>query len=257
MDKVSVITPSYNSSSHIAETIRSVINQSYSNWEMIIVDDCSTDNSIDLIQSFIDQDSRIKLIKLSENSGAAIARNTAIKAAEGRYIAFLDSDDLWHSIKLEKQIQYMKDKNIAFSFSSYEKIDENGLPFGVAYIPKKVNYHKLLKTNVIGCLTAMYDAEKLGKIYMPLNTRREDFAAWLFILKKINYAYGIDEVLAQYRVHDSQSSAKKIKMARENWNLYRNIEKLNYFKSIYYFSHYAVRGGLRTKLPSLARWLGI
>lgn len=196
MDKVSVITPSYNSSPHISEAIASVINQSYSNWEMIIVDDCSTDNSIELIQSFVDQDSRIKLINLPENSGAAIARNTAIKAAEGRYTAFLDSDDLWHPIKLEKQIQYMKYKNIAFSFSSYEKIDENGLPFGVVYIPKKVNYYKLLKTNVIGCLTAMYDAEKLGKVYMPLNTRREDFATWLAILKQVDYAYGMPDVLA-------------------------------------------------------------
>ncbi len=254
---VSIITPLYNSASFIASTINSVIAQTAISWEIIIVDDCSSDNSIEVIQPFIDRDTRIKFIKLEENSGAAVARNTAIEAATGRFIAFLDSDDLWHPEKLEKQIQFMLDKDVAFSFSAYEKIDERGVPFDIVSVPEKISYKQLLKTNVIGCLTAMYDVAKLGKVYMPVNTKREDFATWLAILKKVDYAYGMPDVLAQYRVYASQSSAKKTKMAKENWRLYRDIEQLNFFKSSYYFAHYAVRGLLRTKFPSLARWLGV
>lgn len=254
---VSIITPSYNSARFIASTINSVIAQTAMSLEIIIVDDCSSDNSIEVIQSFIDRDTRIKFIKLEENSGAAVARNKAIEAASGRFIAFLDSDDLWDPEKLEKQIQFMLDKDIAFSYTAYEKIDESGVPFDIVNVPEKISYKQLLKTNVIGCLTAMYDVEKLGKVYMPVNTKREDFATWLTILKKVDYAYGMTDVLAQYRVYASQSSAKKTKMAKENWRLYRDIEQLNLFKSAYYFSHYAVRGVLRTKFPSLARLLGV
>lgn len=254
---ISIITPSYNSSIFILKTLKSVTSQSFDNWEMIIVDDCSTDNSIDVIQPFAQCDSRIKLIQLAENSGAAVARNKAIEAASGRFIAFLDSDDLWAPDKLEKQVQFMLDQDIAFSFSAYEKIDEEGVPFDVVSVPNKISYKQLLKTNVIGCLTAMYDVEKLGKVYMPVNTKREDFATWLAILKKVDYAYGMPDVLAQYRVYASQSSAKKTKMAKENWRLYRDIEQLGMLRSAYYFTHYAVRGVLRTKFPALARAVGV
>ncbi len=254
---ISIITPSYNSSIFILKTLKSVTSQSFDNWEMIIVDDCSTDNSIEVIQPFAECDSRIKLIQLTENSGAAVARNKAIEAATGRFIAFLDSDDLWMPNKLEKQVQFMLDQDIAFSFSAYEKIDETGNVFGTVGVPKKTGYHDLLKTCSIGCLTAMYDVEKLGKVYMPVNTKREDFATWLAILKQVDYAYGMPDVLAQYRVYASQSSAKKAKMAKENWRLYRDIEQLGVFKSAYYFAHYAVRGVLRTKFPNLARAVGV
>lgn len=253
----SIITPSHNCAPFISETICSVLNQSFSDWEMIIVDDCSADNSVEVIQSFVEQDSRINLIRLSEKSGAAVARNAAIEAATGRFIAFLDSDDLWMPNKLEKQVQFMLDQDVAFSFSAYEKIDETGKVFGYIGVPKKTGYHDLLKTCSIGCLTAMYDVEKLGKVYMPVNTKREDFATWLAILKQVDYAYGMPDVLAQYRVYASQSSAKKAKMAKENWRLYREVEQLNLIKASYYFSHYAVRGVLRTKFPSLARKLHI
>lgn len=257
MALVTIITPSYNSSIFILKTLKSVTSQSFDNWEMIIVDDCSSDNSVEVIQSFADQDPRIKLIQLAENSGAAVARNTAIEAATGRFIAFLDSDDLWLPDKLEKQVQFMLDQDIAFSFSAYEKIDETGNVFGTVGVPKKTGYHDLLKTCSIGCLTAMYDVEKLGKVYMPANTKREDFATWLAILKQVDYAYGMPDVLAQYRVYASQSSAKKAKMAKENWHLYRDIEQLGVFKSAYYFAHYAIRGVLRTKFPNLARAVGV
>lgn len=257
MPLISIITPSHNSAQFISETIQSVLNQSFSDWELIIVDDCSSDNSVELIQALVAQDSRIKLMRLSENSGAAVARNRAIEAAQGRYIAFLDSDDLWLPDKLEKQLAFMQANDYPFTFAAYDKIDENGQVFGHIGVPDRVCYSDLLKTCSIGCLTAMYDTQYFGKVYMPTNTKREDFATWLQLLKKVDYAYGLNETLAQYRVYQNQTSAKKAKMAKENWRLYRELEGLNLIKASYYFSHYAVRGLLRTKAPGLARRLGV
>lgn len=254
---VSIITPSYNSEKFIRKTIDSVLSQTYKNWEMIIVDDVSPDNANDIIEEYIKKDSRIKLIRLEKNSGAAIARNKAIEESKGRYIAFLDADDCWKKDKLEKQINFMLKNDYAFTYTAYEKVDENGNFLGNMGVPKKVSYSDLLKTCVIGCLTAIYDTQKLGKIYMPTNTKREDFATWLSILKKNDFAYGIKEDLAQYRVYETQSSSKKAKMAKENWKLYREIEKLNIFKASYYFSQYAVRGVLRTKFPKIARLIKV
>lgn len=257
MISVSVITPIYNCSGFLEQTILSVLSQSHQNWEMIMVDDCSTDGSLEIAQRYAAQDSRIKVLRHSENSGAAVARNTAIKVSAGRFIAFLDGDDLWHPEKLARQIDFMTSNDIAFSFTAYEKIDESRQVFGVVGVPEKVSYHDLLKTCFIGCLTAFYDTHKLNKVYMPTNTKREDFATWLKILREVDYAYGIKDVLAQYRVYDSQTSSKKAKMAKENWRLYRDVEKLGLLKSVYYFSHYAIRGVLRTKFPRLARLLGV
>ncbi|MGI2808285.1 glycosyltransferase family 2 protein [Vibrio vulnificus] len=257
MPEVSIITPSYNSSLYIVETINSVCSQTFSDWEMIIVDDCSTDNSVSVIKSYIEKDPRVKLIQLKENSGAAIARNTGIDAAQGRYMAFLDSDDLWLPDKLEKQLMFMQADDYPFTFTAYDKIDENGQVFGHIGVPDKVSYSDLLKTCSIGCLTAIYDTNFYGKVYMPTNTKREDFATWLQLLKKTDYAYGLIESLAHYRVYETQTSAQKSKMAKENWRLYRDIESLNLLKASYYFSHYAIRGLLRTKVPSLARLFGV
>lgn len=257
MNLVSIITPLYNSSLFLDKTINSIISQSYCYWELIIVDDCSQDNSIEIALDFSSKDIRIKVIQMEKNSGAAAARNTAIKAANGRFIAFLDSDDLWHPHKLEKQINFMLKNNYAFSYTAYEKINEEGKVIGYVGAPMRLNYKQLLMTNEIGCLTAIYDTEILGKVYMPTETKREDYATWLSILKKIDYAYGMPESLGQYRVYANQSSAKKSKMAKENWNLYRNIENLSFIKSIYYFSHYSIRGVLRTKFPRFARLLGV
>lgn len=257
MPLVSIVTPSYNSSMLIPETIQSVLSQTFTNWEMIIVDDYSEDNSVEVIQSFIDNDPRIKIIKLTENSGAAIARNKAIESARGRFIAFLDSDDLWNSKKLEKQVSFMIDNSVVLSYTAYEKVDEKGIPFQSIKVPLRVAYNSLLKTNIMGCLTVIYDTKNLGKIFMPSDTKREDFATWLKILKQVDYAYAVPEVLAQYRVYTDQSSSKKISMAKESWYLYRNIEHLNLFQATYYFSHYAIRGLLRTKIPKLASFIGI
>ena len=160
---VSIITPSYKSEKFISQTIESVLGQTYQNWEIIIVDDVSPDNSNKIIEEYSKKDSRIKLIKLEKNSGAAVARNIAIEESKGRYIAFLDADDIWKPEKLEKQIEFMRKNNYAFTYTAYEKVDENGVVFGKIGVPLKVSYNQLLRTCVIGCLTAVYDREKLAK----------------------------------------------------------------------------------------------
>ncbi|MCO4322416.1 glycosyltransferase family 2 protein [Aliidiomarina quisquiliarum] len=257
MALVTIITPSYNSSIFILKTLKSVTSQSFDNWEMIIVDDCSSDNSVEVIQSFADQDPRIKLIQLAENSGAAVARNTAIEAAKGRYIAFLDSDDAWSPDKLAKQLAFMQANDYPFTFAAYDKVDEAGKVFGHVGVPDKVTYSDLLKSCSIGCLTAMYDTEFFGKVYMPLIRKRQDLGLWLKLLKKTKYAYGLNETLGFYKVRKDSISANKKSAALFTWRLYRDIEKLSLPKASYYFSHYAVRGLLRTKYPGVARFLGI
>lgn len=254
---VSIVTPSYNCSSFISGTILSVIRQTFTDWEMVIVDDCSTDNSVEVIQSFIEQDSRIRLIQLSINSGTAVARNVAIESAQGRYIAFLDSDDCWLPEKLEKQLAFMKRESIPFSFSAYEKINEVGDIIGSVGVPDRVSYQALLKTCVIGCLTVIYDTEYFGKVEMPLIRKRQDFGLWLKLLKKVDYAYGFPNPLAQYRVHSGSISANKFNTVLYTWRLYRDIEKLSLMSACYYYSHYIVRGFLRTKFPAFSRLIGV
>ena len=239
LDLISIITPSYNSKDFIPETIASVLAQTYQSWEMIIVDDCSSDRSVAYIQSLIDGDDRFKLIALDQNVGAAKARNIAIQEAKGRYIAFLDSDDIWYANKLERQIDFMKKSDISLSYSSYYSIDEfSGEVINEIIIPKKIDYFELLKQNIIGCLTAMYDTKVLGKVYMPDIRKRQDFALWLKILKMVPYAYGIDEPLAYYRIREDSISNNKLKASLYNWKMYREIEKLPLYKAIYYFACY-------------------
>ncbi|WP_180065131.1 glycosyltransferase family 2 protein [Acinetobacter sp. YH16037] len=249
---VSIITPSYNCGNYIEKTILSVINQNYKNWELIIVDDCSSDYSVQVITRYLSQDERIKLICLEKNSGAAVARNRGIEEASGRFIAFLDSDDSWHPEKLSKQVDFMLKNDYAFTYTAYHKVNEYGEYLSKVNIPLKTKYNELLKTCVIGCLTAMYDSHKLGKVYFPLIRKRQDFALWLKILKLTPYAYGLNEDLANYTVRSDSISANKLKAAQYNWYLYRNIEKLNIFKSMYYFSHYMIKGIIRSKFPSVA-----
>ncbi len=257
MTLVSIITPSYNSSKFISQTIQSVLNQSLSDWEMIIVDDCSSDNSIEVVNSFVMQDSRIKLIKLFKNSGPAAARNKAIDVAFGRYIAFLDSDDLWLPNSLERRLSFMQETGAVFCYSAYDKVNERGEYVEHVGVPLKVTYLELLKTCSIGCLTAMYDVQYFGKIFMPNISKRQDYGLWLKLLKYVKYGYGLNEVLAQYRLRSDSISVNKLSAAKYTWHLYRDFEKLNLIEASYYFSHYALRGVLRTYAPSLARMLGV
>ena len=248
MDLVSIITPSYKSERFIAECIESVLAQTYRDWEMIIVDDCSPDNSNEIVQKYIERDDRIKLFKLEKNSGAAVARNRAIEEAKGRFIAFLDADDLWVKEKLEKQIAFMLQKKIAFSFSEYVKIDENSQVISdVIHRPSKVDYKKMLKSNYIPCLSVIYDTQTLGKVYMPLILKRQDYALWLKLLKTTEYAYCLNEPLAKYRFYSGSLSSNKFVAAMYVWKLYTKIEKLNFFQASYYFLNYIVISFIKYK----------
>lgn len=233
-ETVSIITPVYNSEEFLRETIDSVIAQTYQNWEHILVDDCSTDKSASIIKEYANKDSRIRYFKLTENSGAGLARNKAIEIAKGRYIAFLDSDDLWLSEKLEIQLQFMQSKNVVFSFSSYLQIDEHGEEVRKKVLANAhITYNRALKYNPVGCLTAIYDSKILGKCFMPLIRKRQDFALWLKILKRVD-GYGIMTPLAYYRLRRDSISSNKLNLIKYQWELYRHIEKLSFGKSVYY-----------------------
>jgi len=231
---VSIITPSYNSAKYISETINSVLNQSYSSWEMIIVDDCSTDNTIEVIKKFMFDHKNISLFENTINEGAAVSRNKAIKKAKGKYIAFLDSDDLWKKDKLEKQIKFMQDNNVDLSYSSFDLIDEEGRNLNKSKNPPDtLDYIELLKENQIGCLSAIYNQDNLGKYYMPLIRKRQDYGLWLSILKKTK-AYKVAENLAIYRVRTNSVSSNKIEMLKYNYQLFRDHENMSVIRAAYY-----------------------
>lgn len=239
---ISIITPSYNSAQYIAETIDSVLNQSYENWEMIIIDDVSTDISPQIVRDYSAKDPRIKLVQSDVNQGPAISRNIGIKVAEGRYIAFLDSDDTWNKDKLQLQYEILKDTDIALSYCSYECIDENSTPLNkIIRAKNKISYSDMLNFNHIGCLTAIYDTNIIGKVYFR-NIGHEDYILWLDIIRKGYKTAGIDKVLANYRIRSGSVSNNKLKMTLYQWNIYRNIEKLNIIKASYHFIRYSING---------------
>lgn len=241
-NKVSIITPAYNAERFIRETIDSVLKQTYSDWEMLIVDDCSTDQTVSIVKEYEQLDDRIRLIQLEKNSGSAVARNTAMDNATGKYLAFLDSDDVWLPEKLEKQLQFMQDKDVAFSYTKYVRMLENGTRTrSISKAPATVTYDQLMKRCVIGCLTVMLDREKIGELRMVNIRTRQDYAFWLTILRKGYLAYGLPEVLAEYRLVKDSISSNKIEAAKRNWYVFRQIEKQSLLKSLWYFSNYAVR----------------
>jgi glycosyltransferase involved in cell wall biosynthesis len=229
----SIITPLYNTKDFISDTIQSVLSQTYKDWELVIIDDCSTDGSYKLAKEF-EKDHRIKVYKLPQNSGPAIARNKGIELAKGSYIAFLDSDDMWLPQKLERQIRFMEENNYIFSYTYYQLINDEGDETGKTISPPlKINYKDLLKTCYIGCLTAVYNAEKIGKVYMPIIDKRQDYGLWLKILRKGVTAYGLPESLALYRVHSKSISSNKFNLVKYNWKLFRKHENLSLMKSFY------------------------
>lgn len=236
---VSIVTPVYNAERFLKETIISIREQSYKNWELLLIDDCSNDNSSKIIKEFQKIDSRIRYIKLEKNSGASVSRNIGIKNAKGRFIAFADSDDLWEPKKLEIQINYMLKNKYGFTFTSYRYMKENGVKTNkVAKAPFKINYNGLLKNTIIGCSTVVIDKDIIGEFEMPLVRRGQDTAAWLQILRKEKYAYGIQMDLVNYRLVGNSLSSNKIKALKRTWNTYRNVEKLNIFKCSYVFCFY-------------------
>lgn len=238
---VSIIIPVYNASRFLEETINSIQEQTYSNWEAIFIDDCSSDNSYNLIKKYQKEDKRIKLIKNKTNSGAAVSRNNGINHAEGDYLCFLDADDKWHPKKIEKQINFMQELNCEFSFTGYQFANEKCNPNGkIVSVPDKINYQQALKNTTIWTSTVMFDMGKLTKddIYMPNIKRGQDTATWWKVLKKIEYAYGLNEVLSYYRRTNNSLSANKLTALKRTWNLYRNVEHLNILSSFYNFCWY-------------------
>ncbi|EKS1847072.1 glycosyltransferase family 2 protein [Cronobacter muytjensii] len=238
---VSIIMPSWNSELTIADSINSVIGQTYTNWELIITDDCSSDGTVNLLKDFANKEPRIKLFFNDKNSGAGVSRNNCIKNAKGRFIAFLDSDDMWHAEKLEKQTQFMLDNDYTLTYTHYQKINQRGEITGRIHPPTCVNYSELLKSNVIGCLTAMYDTAEIGKVYMPSIRKRQDMALWLKILEKVDYAWCLPESLALYREGHQSLSSNKIKVLASQWAFYRHYLQFNSVKSAWYFTHYVIR----------------
>lgn len=239
---VSVVMPAYNAK-NIEESIQSVLEQSYSNYELLIIDDCSTDNTIDRIEGF--KDERIMLTRLKKNGGVANARNLAIKKAKGTYIAFLDADDIWYPKKLEKQISFMEKKEVLFSYSGYR-------PFQIVNSNKKIgkirktrhseSFESMLKKNGIGCLTVIINSAILKKYEMK-QIGHEDYVLWLDILLNENIiAHNTGEVLAEYRVDSNSLSGNKLKAAKWQWLIYREIFDFNLVKSFYYFAHYTYNG---------------
>lgn len=240
--KVSIITPVYNSEKFLKNTIESVINQTHKEWELILVDDCSTDKSKEIIQEYMKCEKRVKYYKLDENSGAAVARNYGLKKSTGRFIAYLDADDLWVNDKLKKQIQFMLDNSYGFTCTDYEVIDENGNSKNkIVNMPKKINYNLFLRNTIIQTVGVMVDTEKISKelLKMPLIRRRQDAATWCQMLKQGFNCYGLNDNLAMYRRVTNSLSSNKLKAIKGTWYLYRNIEKLSLIKSCYCFVGYA------------------
>jgi teichuronic acid biosynthesis glycosyltransferase TuaG len=241
---VSIVTPLFNGGKYIHETIESVINQTYSNWEMLIINDGSTDNSAKIAEQFTIKDSRIKLFGQS-NAGSAAARNNGLRRANGQYIALLDADDLWDPIFLEEQIRFLKSKNAVLVFASHRRIDDRSVeclqPF---IVPDKITYNDLLQTCSVSCLTALYDVSRFGKFYLneALGSYRDDYVLWLTIIKKAGVFYGNKKILASYRMLQGSATRNKKKIIIPQFMVYYKNEKMSFLKSIYYSLHWAIRG---------------
>lgn len=232
---VSIITPTYNCGKFIAETIESIQAQTYSNWELIIVDDCSTDDTKIVVGRFAEKDKRIKYQCLDVNSGAAVARTKAMEFAQGEYMAFCDSDDLWMPQKLEQQLAFMQSNNYAFSCTAYEQIDEHGKFLNrVIKTIEKTDYNRLLLDCPVGNSTVMYNVGKMGKFQVPNIRKRNDDALWLQMLKKEKYIWGMPEVLMRYRIRTDSVSSNKLQLIKFHWVLYREIEHLSILRSMFH-----------------------
>ncbi|MUK67962.1 glycosyltransferase family 2 protein [Aliivibrio fischeri] len=246
---VSIVTPAFNSSEFIIYTYESIKSQSISNWELLITDDCSSDNTLNVLKKLSETDNRVKVFKNKINSGAAVSRNNSISHSKGKYIAFIDSDDLWLPSKLETQIEFMENNLVDFSFTSYELVDSNGFLLNKivdCHGIKSVSYDDMLrKKATLGCSTVMLRRTAFDDISMPLIRTGQDYGLWLKLLKTGVNAYLIPDVLTQYRILPDSISRNKMKKAKRQWQIYREIEKLPLLKSIECFCFYAWRAVFR------------
>lgn len=233
---VSIITPVYNGEDNIGHTIESVVNQTLKDFELIIVDDLSTDNTKNIVKEYAKNDSRIKFYTLEKKGGASAARNLAIEKAKGRYIAFLDGDDMWQEDKLEKHINFMKENDIAFSYTDYAYIDEDNKQLNIVRkCPRKMSYFRMLLGDSVGCLTVIYDSKKVGKISIPEIEKRNDYALWCRILKKVKRGYKYDDVLSFYRkTTGSLSSGSKFGLLKYHYEMHRKINGFNPVVSLFF-----------------------
>ena len=242
-DLISIVIPVYNAAPYLKETIRAIEEQTYPYWEVIFVDDASTDGSLQILQEYSEcakeSKQRIEVLTLTENKGPAVARNAGVKAAKGRYLAFQDADDIWDKDKLEKQLEFMQEKQCAFSFTGYEFADETATRNGkIVYVPEEIRYEEALKNTTISTITVMFDRARLPEelLFMPEACQREDTATWWNILKHGYVAYGLDEPLSVYRRHAGSHSANKWNAVKGTWRMYREQEKLAVPKAAYYMA---------------------
>ena len=233
---VSIIVPVYNAEKYLEDTINTIIRQTYGDWELLLIDDCSTDSSCEIIQKHIKKDNRIKYYKQEKNMGPACARNRGIDISEGRFVCFIDADDIWEKDKLKKQIDFMIEKKCAFSYHSYEFADCNCKPTGKRVIAKeKLTYNEALKNNIISTITVMFDMQRINKelIKMPNIKYVEDTATWWKVLRNDYIAFGIPDLYSFYRRIENSHSSNKLRTQKSLWYLYRKEEKLNIFYSVY------------------------
>lgn len=242
---VSIIVPVYHVEKYIIETLDCVRAQTYADWELLLVEDCGKDACVQLIRQYIADtgDERIRLLRQPSNMGAAAARNRGVEEAAGRYIAYLDADDLWVPEKLERELAFMEEKNAAFAFTGYEFADESGRGTGhVVSVPSTLSYREALKNTTIFTTTVMFDTEKIekGLLRMPM-IKSEDTALWWRILREGYTAYGLNENLVKYRRTGGTLSSNKLEAIRRIWNLYRRAENMSVANSAYHFCFWAVR----------------
>lgn len=236
---VSVIMPTYNCGKFITETIESIQTQTYDNWEIEIVDDCSKDDTRAIVEALMVKDPRIHYYCLETNSGAAVARTEAMKHARGEYMAFCDSDDLWTPDKLERQLKFMNDNGYAFSCTAYEQIDEDSASLDrIIKTVKKTDYNRLLLDCPVGNSTVMYNVGMMGKFEVPNIRKRNDDALWLTMLKKEKYIWGMPDVLMRYRIRSNSISSNKLAVVKYHWILYRDIERLSVFRSVFHICYW-------------------
>lgn len=238
---VSVIMPAYNCAEYMKNSVGSVIAQSFTDWELIVVDDCSTDNTKQVVDDFSRKDERIKYVRLDKNSGAAQARNKGIQLARGKYAAFLDSDDIWMPSKLEKQVDFMSKGGFAFTCTHYEKIDVNGNRIGrTIKCRKKCGYDTVVWINPIGNSTVMIDLEHFGKVSVPGIRKCEDYAFWLALLRTERYVYGLQETLSQYLVRSDSVSADKMSLVKYQYRVYREFEHFCVLRAVFHVCMWGV-----------------
>jgi hypothetical protein len=241
---VSIITPLYNGEKYLGETIESVLNQTYRDWEMIIINDGSTDDGLRVAMDYAADEPRIHVFS-QENAGSAAARNNGIRRAKGRYIALLDADDLWEPWFLDQQLKLMEEKKCQHVYGAHKRIDGNGEEVLQPFIPpKKVTYTDMLYTCSITCLTGLYDTVPFGKVYLHEEFRslRDDYIYWLEILRKCAVAYGNQGIVGSYRILDNSLTSRKWKMIRPQFRVYRDVEKLGVLRSIFYLCSWALHG---------------